>query len=137
MTLPEAVAVVVRRADGRRLMVKRAPGRPAPGYWTPVTGRIEAGESSDDAGAREVLEEVGLRVVVGPRVHEGLTAGGGFRLLWHEATVADPVPALVLASDEVAEARWLTLPEILALSPMFAETRSYFERALASEVGPR
>jgi len=62
--LPLAVCVLLEH-EGRFLFVERAQGRFAAGYWTPVTGRPEPGESLADAASREVLEETGLRVLVG------------------------------------------------------------------------
>ena len=55
------------RHGGRLLLVKR--GRePARGTWSVPGGRVEAGETDEQATAREVLEETGLRVVVGELV---------------------------------------------------------------------
>ena len=51
------------RHGGRLLLVKRGQ-EPARGTWSVPGGRVEAGESDEQATAREVLEETGLRVVV-------------------------------------------------------------------------
>ena len=42
------------------LLIRRAPNRMYPGLWQCVTGKIEAGERTEDAALREVEEEVGL-----------------------------------------------------------------------------
>ena len=52
--LPLAVAVVVQRSDGAVLIVQRAPTLALGGYWTPVTGRVEPGESLEAAAHREL-----------------------------------------------------------------------------------
>ncbi len=54
---------VLRRADGAILLVRRAPGSTFnPGRWELPGGKMQPGERLDDALAREVLEETGLRV---------------------------------------------------------------------------
>ncbi len=132
--LPLAVAALVVDGD-RYLVIRRAPGVPAPGYWTPLTGRVEPGESFADAVARECVEEVGLAVDVGPEVYRCTTADGRWMLVWHRATVAPAhprdgaTPVLSLREEEVGAAAWVTADEALTLSPMFPATRAFFERA--------
>lgn len=125
-----AVVAIVRRDDGRYLMVQRAPGIRAAGYWTPVSGRPEAGEALPQAALREVAEEVGLRVVVGEELLRCQAEGGApYFLVWYAAT---PVPgtdpdALCLDAAEVAQACWLTAAQAAGLTPMFDSTRRFFE----------
>ena len=125
--LPLAVAAVIARGDGRFLLIRRGPAVPAPGYWTPVTGRLEAGETFAEAVVREAREEVGLDVTAGAEVARTLTADGRYRLVWLAALPRDGSAPLALAPDEVAEARWLTAAEACALEPMFPATRAFFE----------
>jgi len=128
------VAAVVRRTSGLYLVVQRAPGRIAEGYWTPVTGGVEPGESIEDAAVREVAEEVGLAVRAGERFYEHPTHDGRWQIVWlttelvASAESSDPC-ALELATDEIAAARWLALDEIEQLEPMFEATRRGFELA--------
>ncbi|MCU0657270.1 MAG: NUDIX hydrolase [Polyangiaceae bacterium] len=117
--------MVLRRGDGRTLLIRRAAGRPAPGYWAPVTGRVEANESLEQAALRELHEEVGLRATLGPEIHRCLTAGAPFELRWFDAVLEGP-PQPRLDPSEVAEARWCTPAEALTLTPMFEETRAFY-----------
>ena len=56
-------AVVVR--DGKALIIKRA-HEPRKGEWSLPGGLLELGESLQDAAHREIKEETGLDVDVGP-----------------------------------------------------------------------
>lgn len=55
-------AAVIVRADGAVLLAQRPPGKPWAGYWEFPGGKLESGESARDALARELDEELGIRV---------------------------------------------------------------------------
>ena len=58
-----AVAVgVLQRADGAFLLTSRPPGKVYAGYWEFPGGKVERGESVEQALARELNEEIGLDV---------------------------------------------------------------------------
>lgn len=60
---PVAVAVgLMLRADGAFLMTSRPQGKPYAGYWEFPGGKLEAGESLQQALAREFAEELGVTV---------------------------------------------------------------------------
>ncbi|MDC0707986.1 lipoyl(octanoyl) transferase LipB [Stigmatella sp. ncwal1] len=56
------VLVQGRGPEARVLLVRRVPERG--GFWQILTGRVEAGESTAQAAARELEEETGLRLPV-------------------------------------------------------------------------
>lgn len=60
-------AAVVREQDGYWL-VRRGPGRDHAGMWEFPGGKLEAGETFAQALARELWEELGIRVQVGDLV---------------------------------------------------------------------
>jgi len=64
---PKVVVGVIVERGGRVLLQRRAIG-PRYGTWTFPGGYMEVDESAEEAGQREVEEEVGLRVKPGPLV---------------------------------------------------------------------
>ena len=57
-----AAAVVI--ADGRVLLTRRAEGQHLAGLWEFPGGKLEAGESPEEAVVRECREECGIDVSV-------------------------------------------------------------------------
>lgn len=128
MDLPLAIAAVIRRQDGRFLIIRRAAGRPAAGYWTPVTGKVEPGESLEQAVEREVLEEVGLHIAAGRELHRCPTSDGRWMLVWLEARIDETEAArrIAIKEDEISAADWVTADEAVSRQPMFEATRAFF-----------
>ena len=56
-----AVGVLIR-PDGRFLLTSRPEGKPYAGYWEFPGGKLEVGETVAQALARELHEELGIRI---------------------------------------------------------------------------
>lgn len=54
-----AVGVLLRESDGALLISSRPAGKPYAGYWEFPGGKLEAGESVEQALRRELIEEPG------------------------------------------------------------------------------
>lgn len=59
----EVAAAVIERADGMFLLGRRPPGTVYAGWWEFPGGKLEAGESAEQALTRELQEELGMRVL--------------------------------------------------------------------------
>ena len=98
------VAAVVRR--GAAILVTRRPDRPGqPGQWEFPGGKVEAGERDAEALAREIREELGCAVEVGPLLLRHLHRHRDHEvdLAFHACAMeADAVPVAI----GVAEIAW-------------------------------
>ncbi len=56
-----AIAIFVRE-DGALLFTSRPDGKPFAGYWEFPGGKVEPGETLEQALERELLEELGVRI---------------------------------------------------------------------------
>ena len=103
-----------RRADGRIEVV--LVHRPRYDDWTFPKGKLDAGETDEEAAVREVMEEASLPVSLGPELPSTTyldKSGKHKRVRYWAMTVADgrePVGA-----NEVDEARWVDLDEVRSL----------------------
>jgi len=125
----EAIVAVIAKG-GRVLLVQRAPTVRGGGYWAPVSGEVEPGESQEAAVAREAMEEVGLTVRPLRKVWENISSRGTFRLHWWLAEYVDG--ELALERREVSDARWLTADEICGMDSTFEGDREFFRAVLPS-----
>ncbi|WP_229075655.1 (deoxy)nucleoside triphosphate pyrophosphohydrolase [Actinoplanes sp. DH11] len=107
---PRVIVAAVIITDGRVLACQRSAPPEAAGKWEFPGGKVEAGETEEDALVRECAEELGVRVKVGERVGPDVPLAHGRALL--------RVYAVALEGDDVPKAlehssmRWLTVDQL-------------------------
>lgn len=123
----DAIVAVITK-DDRVLLIQRAPTVRGGGYWAPVSGEVEPGESQEAAVAREAMEEVGLTVRPVRKVWENISSRKTFILHWWLAEYV--AGELALEKKEVSAARWLTADEICKMDGTFEGDREFYEKVL-------
>jgi 8-oxo-dGTP diphosphatase len=108
------VGAIVRDSEGRVLLVRRGQP-PGEGLWSLPGGRVEGDETDEQALVRELREETGLHVHVGPLVgvvERPAPEGNVFSIHDYGATVRGGV---LNPGDDAGEVRWVTLEELPTL----------------------
>lgn len=102
--------------EGRCLAAQRSADMSLPLKWEFPGGKVEPGETSESALAREIAEELGVRVEVGARLGQGragLPDGREVVLDVYLAALLDEPDAIVLR--EHARWRWVEAHELNSL----------------------
>jgi acetyl-CoA carboxylase carboxyl transferase subunit beta len=117
--------VVIERA-GQYFLIRRAQ-KPFNGWWSPITGKVELGESVAEAAVREAQEELGLTVRADREFFVCASQDGSVELHFVLASWVDgepvPDPREVLAWCSVSFDEMCTLDEFTTDRAAFEELR--------------
>jgi 8-oxo-dGTP diphosphatase len=108
------VGAVIRDADGRLLLIKRG-HEPGAGRWSLPGGRIEPGETDEQAVTREILEETGLEVACGRLAGAVELPGLDGAIIEVRDYLAVVTGGDLAAGDDAADARWVTAADLAGL----------------------
>lgn len=100
-------------ADGQVVLIKRR-YEPLAGRWSLPGGSLEVGESLADGASRELREETGLDVEVGPivDVFDRILRDEDGRVRYHFVLIdflCRPIGGVLEAADDVSDARWVPM----------------------------
>ena len=118
------VGAMIEKEGGRYLITQRRPAAVYPLLWEFPGGRVEEGESDEEALARELSEEMGIRVVVGEEAmrihHEYPKYDVDFRVFRCRLASQEGEIKHVKVHDH----RWVTLQEMSSYQFPPADQRS-------------
>jgi 8-oxo-dGTP diphosphatase len=110
------VGAVIKDADGRLLLIRRG-HEPGKGLWSLPGGRIEDGETDEQALVREIAEETGLTVTPGRLIgsvrRPGAAPGTEYDIRDY---AADVTGGALTPGDDADDARWAAPAELDALT---------------------
>ena len=103
-----------RVKDGKRqvLLIKQFAHRDR---WGVPKGHVNEGEDLQACAVREVLEEAGVQVRLGPQLPDVFVTASGERKTvktWFAQVVGSDVPNINDPDSEVADARWFDIDEL-------------------------
>ncbi len=121
-----AASAVVRDEDSRILLVQRA-NPPDVGCWTLPGGRVDPGETLEQAAIREVFEETGLTITIVRELGQlDATDGTGGLYEIHDF-LAEKMSGEAIAGDDAAAIGWFRNDELPAL-PLTPDLLQYLSR---------
>jgi len=138
------VAVGVLLLDADRVLLVRRANPPGAGLWTVPGGKVELGETLEQAALRELAEETGLACTLGPIVEvlDRMVRADDHTLAFHFVILdflgSAPTGTLRAGSDST-EARFVPLASLSdypltdGLAPVIARARAMRDRG---ETGP-
>lgn len=111
------VVLLAEDAGQRWVLLIRRGWDPYAGRWALPGGHVDAGERTDAAARRELLEETGLSApglaLVGVYAAPGRDPRGRYVTFAYTATITGPPPTPT-AGDDATAARWWPLTELFA-----------------------
>lgn len=103
--------------DGDRVLLVKRGHAPLKGEWSLPGGTVELGETLHEAVIREVREETGLEVTVGPliEVFDRIDRAPDNRIVYHFVIVdfaCRPSGGTLGHNSDADDARWVSLDEL-------------------------
>lgn len=108
------VGAIITDAAGRLLLVKRG-HEPGKGLWSIPGGRVERGETDEQALIREVREETGLSVRPGRLIGAVRRPAPGGTVLDIRDYAATVTGGTLAAGDDADDTRWAGQVELAGL----------------------
>ena len=105
--------------DGDRVLLVKRGHEPLKGQWSLPGGTVELGETLEKALAREVREETGLEITIGPlvEVFDRIDRASDGRITYHFVIVdfaCAPAGGSLTHASDADDARWVLLSDLRA-----------------------
>jgi NAD+ diphosphatase len=123
-------AIIVLVTDGERALLGRQASWPA-GRYSTIAGFVEPGESLEDAVAREVMEEAGVRIA-GARYDSSQPWPFPASLMIGFRARVQPGGHPVQVGGELEDARWFTREQIRAGAALLPPVHSISRRLISA-----
>jgi 8-oxo-dGTP diphosphatase len=117
------VGAIIKDGAGRLLLIKRG-HEPEAGRWSLPGGRVEPGETDEQAVIREIREETGLSVACQHLVGSVERPGPRDAVIEIRDYAATVTGGRLAAGDDAADVRWVSPADLdgLVLTSGLAET---------------
>jgi ADP-ribose pyrophosphatase YjhB (NUDIX family) len=117
------VGAIIKDPGGRLLLIRRGHA-PEAGRWSLPGGRVEPGESDQQAVIREIREETGLEIECDQLIGSVKRISPPDAVLEIRDYAATVTGGVLVAADDAAEVRWVSPAELgrLPLTSGLAET---------------
>ena len=116
MPQPRIPCVGAVLTDGELILLIRRGHEPEAGRWSIPGGRVEPGETDDQALVREVREETGLEVVPSPLIGAVDRPRPDGRVLVIRDYAATVTGGRLAAGDDADDARWFSARDLAGLT---------------------
>lgn len=129
--------VIIRETDERQVLLVQRGKEPAKGMWSVPGGSVELGETISEAAHREVREETGLEIDIGPVITavDAIFRDDDEEISFHYVIVdvlafaapdAAPVPA-----DDADAAQWVSVDDVASVQPLTEKVPAVVRQAVA------
>jgi len=103
--------------DGDRVLLVKRGHEPLKGQWSLPGGTVELGETLEKALVREVREETGLEITIGPvvEVFDRIDRASDERITYHYVIVdfaCAPAGGSLAHASDADDARWVSLSDL-------------------------
>jgi 8-oxo-dGTP pyrophosphatase MutT (NUDIX family) len=126
---------VIVGESGRILLLRRAPGmRYRPGHWDLPGGHLTLYEEIHECLHREVAEETGLEVELGPLLALNKAVDGPYVQMIFACRPKPALGEIRLQPREHDAAQWVTVAEMLRLSPLIPYLSAILKRGVLDRI---
>jgi len=117
--IPAVAALIIDAKNVLRVLLVKRGNPPRKGFWSLPGGVIKVGERITDGLKREVFEETGIRIRVGPLIYiceyiETDSEGVKYHYVILDY-LASPITREIKPGGDVADAKWFTPRELRGL----------------------